>query len=90
MNTDWVKLAKRYEFQLTNAKKEQDADWFKKQVEDIMNDVRTNNSMVARANVEKGYNLFWVNGEGNLLMRRCSEEEYKTIYQANRKIDYLV
>ena len=90
MNTDWTKVATRYAVQIQHAKKEEDSKWFQKEMESITDDIKHNNEMIARAEIEKGYGLFWINNEGMLMMRRCSKEEHDAIYKSKMKIDYLV
>jgi len=90
MNTDWTGLATKYAFQMENAKKDKDVKWFQHEMESLTDDIRHNNEMVARARIEEGYNLFWVNMEGNLLMRRCSKEEHETMYKPRKNSSYVV
>jgi len=90
MNTDWTKLAIRYATQLQNAKTENDAKWFQKEMEELSDDIKHNNEMVVRAKIEAGYNLFWIDGGGNLSMRRCSKEEHDNVYKPHKKPDYIL
>jgi hypothetical protein len=80
MNDDWDKLAERYDM-LATAPEMKYKEWYKQQEKELKDDIKHNNEMIFRANVEAGYNLFWVDGEGNLKMRRCSRKEFQEIYK---------
>ena len=90
MNKDWTFLANKYVFQMENAKKDEDAEWFEKELKELTDDIRHNNEMIARAKLEEGYNLFWADSNNSLNMRRCSKKEFDVIYKMKRKIDYVI
>ena len=90
MNSDWTLLAKQYIDRMVRTKSEKSLAWLKAQSEDITDDIKHNNEMIMRAEIEKGYNLFWVNAEGNLMMRRCSKEEHDVIYKPRKKESFVV
>lgn len=65
-------------------------NWLVEEIKEIKEDIKANKKMIWRADIEDGYNLFWMNAENNLLMRRCSSEEYEAIYKPRNRMDYVV
>ena len=90
MNTGYVEVAKRYTDRMLRVKDEKTQDWFKKQIDDLTSDIIFNNGLMTRADIEKGYQLFWVDGEGNLKCRRCTQREHNEIYKPRKNPNYVV
>jgi len=80
-----TELSLRYTNLLLQEKDPRKKAWYQKQIEELSADIKFNLELLKRADIEDGYNIFWVDEEGNLLMRRCSREEYDEIYGMKRK-----
>jgi len=62
--------------------------WLQVQINEIAADIQTNDNILRRSEIENGYLVFWSTAGGNMALRRCTREEYRSIY--GRKLESKV
>ena len=89
LNVGLAELGKRYTTLMLKTKSEKQMKKYQQETEDLTEDMNHNLEMMRRADIEEGLCLFWVDMENSVKMRRCSNDEYKSIYTRKNKISYV-
>lgn len=89
LNKGLYDLGLRYSNLLLRTRTPEKKVWVQKILEGLSDDINANNELIARAEIETGYNVFCLNSAGNIFARRCSSEEYAAIYRRKLSSQYI-
>lgn len=88
MNRDLLKIVLRYAKLLEKAKTQKEIAWITGQIREIREDIKFNNYLMKKADIEENYLLHWIDEMGNISMRRCTKEEHQETYR-KKEVSYI-
>jgi len=83
-------LKNRYKKALVGTVKDSEEYYlFTEEVQHLIDGIKYNKRMIERTKVEYGFNLFFVDHQGDVFVKRCTKEEHDAIYMPRRQ-DYVI